>query len=98
MSELTLLVVVLAERNGAPPAQLPAAASAALQPAQNIAEIARAMISDEYVEFPQIGSELEVAATGLDGAVVQMVNGIKTLQSMLTVITVITVIIVIIVW
>ena len=51
-------------------------------PAANIAEIARAMTTEEYADFPSIGQEMSNAADELDTAVAKLVSAIQTIQCM----------------
>jgi len=81
VSELVLLVVVLAEQNQAVPAKLPTRATEVNKIALNLANIARRLTETEYVDFPEITSEILEASGAVDAATSTLGNAITILES-----------------
>eukprot|EP01125_Pyxidicula_operculata_P014782 TRINITY_DN496_c1_g1_i3.p1 TRINITY_DN496_c1_g1~~TRINITY_DN496_c1_g1_i3.p1 ORF type:complete len:1582 (-),score=501.89 TRINITY_DN496_c1_g1_i3:86-4831(-) len=79
IAELTLLIVVLAKKNGPPPATLKNAVEVVLQPAGSIAEVSREMAADDYAAFPDIASEMTSASDLLTEGTKKMIGAINTL-------------------
>jgi hypothetical protein len=81
VSELVLLVVVLAEQNQGVPEKLPARAGEVNTVAQNLAKIARRLTETDYAEFPEISSEINEASNAVDAATSTLHNAINILVS-----------------
>jgi len=81
VSELVLLVVVLAEQCQAVPDQLPSAATVVNSTANTLAEIARKLGKTDYAEFPEISSEIVEASDAVEHATKSLDHAIRVLES-----------------
>jgi len=81
VSELALLVVVLAEQNAAIPDQLPSAAEIVNKTARGLATIARELAKADYAEFPEISKEINEAASAVDSATNGMDRAVNILKT-----------------
>lgn len=80
VSELVLIVVIMAEQNAAVPEQLPPAAATVNQTANTLASIARELGRTDYVDFEEIVTEINESADAVDGATGTMGKAISVLQ------------------
>jgi len=80
VSELVLLVVVLAEQNQVLPPQLPGASEIVNEMANRLASIARELTRTDYADFEEIAREIIEAADAVDTATNTLKNAIQILQ------------------
>jgi len=80
VSELILIVVVLAEQNADIPLQLPLAATNVNKTAKALSDIARQLAKTNYADFPEIAKEIVDASNFVDFSVNNLSLAVQTLQ------------------
>jgi len=80
VSELVLLVVVLAEQNAPLPEQLPPAATVVNETANTLAKVARQLAATDYSDFPEIFQEINEACDAVNSATSTLARAITILQ------------------